>query len=111
LKKCKRHLNPGGVFFADLFCLRNVFEWGEEIQRIHAKYRLEDQGYEPGDVFYRRTAGEHRAFLHYFTREEIVSLFQEAGFEHIEIQKIGYTKRSGQLHNTSDEGMYWVKAS
>lgn len=111
LKKCKRHLNPGGVFFADLFCLRNVFEWGEEIQRIHAKYRLEDQGYEPGDVFYRRTAGEHRAFLHYFTREEIVSLFEEAGFEHIEIQKIGYTKRSGQLHNTSDEGMYWVKAS
>ena len=110
LKKCKSHLHSGGVFFADLFCVRNVFEWGDEIQRIHAKYRLEEQGYEPGDVFYKRSEGEHRAFLHYFTREEIVDLFQEAGFEHIEIHKIGYTQRSGQLHDTSDEGMYWVKA-
>lgn len=111
LRKCKQHLNPGGVFFADLFCLRNIFEWGGTIQQLHKKYSLEVQGYDSGDIFYKRSGGEHRAFLHYFTREEIQALFLEAGFENIEIQKIGYTNRSGELHDTSDEGMYWVKAS
>lgn len=111
LRKCKKHLNPGGVFFADLFCLRNIFEWGDEIQQLHKKYSLEDQGYDSGDIFYKRCGGQYRAFLHYFTREEIQALFLEAGFENIEIQKIGYTNRSGELHDTSDEGMYWVKAS
>jgi ubiquinone/menaquinone biosynthesis C-methylase UbiE len=110
LRKCKKHLNPGGVFFADLFCLRNIFEWGGAIQKLHEKYSLEEQGYNSGDIFYKRYGGQYRAFLHYFTREEILALFQDAGFEFIEIQKIGYTNRSGQLHDTSDEGMYWVKA-
>jgi hypothetical protein len=98
------------VFFADLFCLRNIFEWGGAIQKLHEKYSLEEQGYNSGDIFYKRYGGQYRAFLHYFTREEILALFQDAGFEFIEIQKIGYTNRSGQLHDTSDEGMYWVKA-
>ncbi len=111
LRKCKKHLNPGGVFFADLFCLRNIFEWGGEIQQLHEKYSLEEQGYDSGDIFYKRCGGQYRAFLHYFTREEIQALFLEAGFENVEIQKIGYTNRSGELHDTSEEGMYWIKAS
>ena len=110
LRTCKKHLSQGGIFFADLFCLNNIHEWGADITSYHQKYRLEEQGYEPGDVFYKRTGGNHRAFLHYFRREEIVELFKEAGFEQVEISKIGYTEDSGILHNRSDEGMYWVMA-
>ena len=110
LRSCKAHLKPGGVFFADLFCLRNIHEWGADIEAYHQKYRLSEQGYDAGDVFYKRMGGTHRAYLHYFKRDEILDLFHEAGFEQVEIRKIGYTESSGQLHDRSDEGMYWVKA-
>lgn len=110
LIKARELLAPGGVFFADLFCLRNVHEWGKAIQESHQMLKLQAQGYAPGDIFYKRSDGDELAFLHYFTREEIEDLFARAGFNTVHIRKVGYTKYSGELHDLSEEGMYWVQA-
>lgn len=110
LKKVHSLLSPNGVFFADLFCLKNVHEWGLEIEKLHASYRLQDQGYERGDIFYKRADGEALAYLHYFTKEEVEQLFATAGFSKVLVRKVGYTVQSGELHDVQDEGMFWVEA-
>lgn len=111
LSSVKKMLNEGGTFYADLFCLNNIHERGGAIQALHSSLRLPSQGYESGDIFYRRKNGAATAYLHYFTRDEVYDLFESAGFTNVQIQKVGYTIDSGKLHSSPNEGMYFVKAS
>ena len=93
-------LNPGGVFYVDAFDAEDEYEWGPEaIQQFHDQ-RLGHQGYEEGDVFYRRTLGEHVAFLHYCSSSRLRSLMEEAGFVDIQVTTIGYDQAVGvESHN------------
>ena len=93
-------LNPGGVFYVDAFDAEDEYEWGPEaVQQFHDQ-RLGQQGYEEGDVFYRRTLGEHVAFLHYCSSSRLRSLMEEAGFVDIQVTTIGYDKAVGvESHN------------
>lgn len=93
-------LNPGGVFYVDAFDAEDEYEWGPEaVQQFHDQ-RLGQQGYEEGDVFYRRTLGEHVAFLHYCSSSRLRSLMEEAGFVDIQVTTIGYDQAVGvESHN------------
>ena len=93
-------LNPGGRFYFDAFDVQDEHEWGPDaLQQFHDQ-RLGPQGYEEGDVFYRRTRGEHVAFLHYCSSDRLKSLMEEAGFEDIEMTTIGYDQEVGvEAHN------------
>ncbi len=88
-------LNPGGLFFFDAFDAEDQYEWGPEAIRQFQEQRLGTQGYERGDVFYRRAQGEHVAFLHYCSTTSLQKLMEEAGFVEIEMTTIGYDQSVG----------------
>jgi ubiquinone/menaquinone biosynthesis C-methylase UbiE/predicted metal-dependent enzyme (double-stranded beta helix superfamily) len=88
-------LKPGGVFYFDAFDAKDENEWGPAAMQQFREQRLGPQGYEEGDVFYRRTRGEHVAFLHYCSSARLRSMMEEAGFVKIEMTTIGYDRAVG----------------
>lgn len=93
-------LKPGGVFYFDAFDAEDEHEWGPEALQQFQEQRLGPQGYEEGDVFYRRARGEHVAFLHYCSSARLRELMQTAGFVDIEMTTIGYDQSVGvESHN------------
>ena len=95
-----RMLKPGGTFFFDAFDAQDEFEWGPEAVSQFHEQRLGQQGYEEGDVFYRRATGEHLAFLHYCSSDRLFHLMEAAGFVGIEMTTIGYDQSVGaESHN------------
>jgi SAM-dependent methyltransferase len=95
-----RMLKPGGRFFFDAFDAEDDFEWGPEAVSQFHDQRLGQQGYEEGDVFYRRATGEHLAFLHYCSSDRLLGLMEAAGFVDIELTTIGYDQSVGvESHN------------
>ena len=100
-------LRPGGLFFFDAFDVADTNEWGPAAIEQFKEQRLSSQGYELGDVFYRRTEGQESAFLHYCSREGLSELVQAAGFTIREVVNIGYDEASGQ---ESEQGKLFVVA-
>ena len=95
-----RMLKPGGRFFFDAFDAQDDFEWGPEAVSQFHEQRLGQQGYEEGDVFYKRAKGEHLAFLHYCSSDRLLRLMEAAGFVDIEMTTIGYDQSVGiESHN------------
>ena len=93
-------LKPEGRFFFDAFDIADEHEWGPEARRQFAEQRLANQGYEEGDVFYRRAKGEHLAFLHYCAADRLSNLMESAGFVDVKMTTIGYDQASGaESHN------------
>lgn len=103
LKKIHKHMSDGGLLFIDVFNQEDQNEWGPKAVRRFESDHLEGFGYDKGDLFYRKADGHALSFLHYFTREEMVSLLEKTGFEVIDVYNIGYVKRSGEVLDGKDE--------
>jgi hypothetical protein len=58
------------------------------------------QGYEIGDVFYKRSKGDELAFMHYCDRKELEKLVLQSGFDSVEMTTIGYDENSGEEAET-----------
>ncbi|MCB0733613.1 MAG: methyltransferase domain-containing protein [Flavobacteriales bacterium] len=110
VQRVYRYLKPGGLFFLDLFSLRNVNEWGPRAMERYENSHLDQQGYERGDVFYRKTGLQEIAFVHYFTREEALNLLAENGFELVKMHCIGYAKNPGELVESEEKGNMFIVA-
>ena len=98
---CSAHamLRKGGFLIFDAFDIADDNEWGPAALAQFEHQRLASQGYEVGDVFYRRNQGEEQAFLHYCTQEGLMALVQKAGFTILEMITVGYDNASGKEAN------------
>lgn len=97
-------LNKGGLLFIDVLNLDDPDEWGPKIKELYFQEELSSQGYDIGDVFYRRV-GEHEvSFTHYFTKSEMADLLQQAGFDVCSVSNIGYGSNPGALLDRSNSG-------
>lgn len=96
LRSTYEMLRPGGFLIFDAFDIADEHEWGPAALAQFEHQRLASQGYEVGDVFYRRNQGEEQAFLHYCSKDGLRSLVQKAGFKIREMITVGYD-------NTSEE--------
>lgn len=103
LLKVFKSLKPGGRFYFDVFNVENPNEWGPEAMRVFEELNLELEGYEPGDLFYKRHNGESVAFLHYCTPTGIRNLVEDCGLRVLETHRIGYVERSGEPLLPQDE--------
>lgn len=110
LKKVAEHLNSGGLFFVDLFNVDDKNEWGPKALQFYHEHQLYENGYEPGDVFYKKAGGKAYAYLHYFSEEEVKQLFSQAGLQVLSIKHIGYVKKPGEVLPSNDEGALFVTA-
>jgi len=110
LKKINTYLNIGCPLYIDLFSLNNTNEWGPFAIKAFEINKLGNYGYERGDVFYKKRGFSEFAFLHYFEMDEIINLFNETGFEMKWIKYVGYSKNSGELVNTENDGNFLIKA-
>lgn len=104
LVKIYRHLRPGGFLFFDVFNARDQFEWGPKAIAYFERHGLIHQGYERGDVFYRKTGGKEVAFLHYCEEAPMRAFLEAQGFEVVSVTHIGYTGKPGQILDNPDEG-------
>lgn len=104
LNLANKALNKGGHLFIDVLNLDDLDEWGPRIKELFSQEALSTQGYDIGDVFYRRV-GEHEvSFTHYFTKSEMSDLLQQAGFDVCSISNIGYGSYPGELLDRSNSG-------
>lgn len=99
LRSAHQMLRPGGYLIFDAFDIDDENEWGPAALAQFEHQRLASQGYEVGDVFYRRNQGEEQAFLHYCTKEGLSALVQKAGFTIQEMVTVGYDNTKGDKAN------------
>ena len=100
LKTAHQMLRSGGQMIFDVFDAADPAEWGPDTIRQFDEQRLGSQGYEKGDVFYKRSRGEELAFMHYCDRETLEAVILEAGFDSVEMKTIGYDQKSGEEAET-----------
>jgi len=50
------------------------------------------------------------AFIHYFSKDGVIKLLNEAGFKKIEISNIGYVKNPGEWTNNETDGNFFIVA-
>lgn len=110
LKKIGAAMSSGGQLFFDVFNIRDQHEWGPMAVELYESRKLNDYGYERGDVFYKKRGGKAIAFLHYFEEQELVDLLEEAGFRLMQIDHIGYVVQSGQILEETDQGAFLIWA-
>jgi len=104
LTKASKCLKKGGTLFVDVLNLDDRDEWGPEIKQTFEKHALCDNGYEMGDVVYRKVGGQAMSFCHYFDRMEMVELLKKAGLETERILNVGYAAEHGKVLDASDRG-------
>lgn len=111
VRKVRDALKPGGRFYFDVFNVENPNEWGPEAMRVFEEMQLDREGYEAGDLFYKRHLGESVAFLHYCTPSGIVQLVEDCGLQVVETHRIGYVERPGQpISRNNEEGNLLIVA-
>ena len=103
LNKVYNVLRPGGRFYLDVFNLDNPNEWGPEALSLYEELELANEGYERGDLFYKRHGGKTVAFLHYCSSEGIIQLLESSGFSIIQVHRIGYVDRPGEQLELKEE--------
>ena len=101
-------LRPGGQFIFDVFDVSDPGEWGPDSIRQFNEQRLAAQGYEEGDVFYKRSNGDELAFMHYCDRNRLEELVLSAGFDAVQMTTIGYDQNPGK---ESSSGKLFVVAT
>ena len=89
-------LRPGGQLIFDVFDISDPGEWGPDSVRQFKEQRLAAQGYEEGDVFYKRSNGDELAFMHYCDRNRLEEFVLSAGFDAVEMTTIGYDQNPGK---------------
>lgn len=104
LMKVTESLKSGGRFYFDVFNVENPKEWGPEATEIYDDLNLGREGYERGDLFYKRHDGQTVAFLHYCSSEGIVKLVEECGLNVLQVHRIGYVERPGETLSELQEG-------
>lgn len=108
LRNIHAALETGAHFYMDVFNLEDTDEWRPHIQDLHQQWKLEEQDYELGNVFYQRVGGTAAAFLHYFKKEEIVDLLKTSGFMVGNIWRIDYCQTPGVILNDSENRGNWL---
>jgi len=108
--KIASYLKPDGVFYFDIFSLRNKNEWGGLVERKFHEKKLENFGYQKGDVFYRKKELTEVAFLHYFTVKEIEFLLNKCGFKITNIRYVGYSKNPGEIVSDEESGNIFIES-
>jgi len=104
----RRALRPGGMFLFDAFNMDDRNDWGGLIAENFARGDLGAQGYDLGDVFYRRKSGTPgQGFVHYFSEAELRGLLAAAGFARVKIRQIGYKARIGTVDVGAREGKHF----
>lgn len=93
-------LRPGGQLIFDVFDAADPSEWGPAAMRQFDDQRLGPQGYEEGDVFYKRSKGDELAFMHYCDKARLEQVVFDAGFDSMRMTTIGYDQDSGQEAET-----------
>ena len=73
-------------------------------------WNCKNQGYDRGDVFYKRKNGKEISFLHYFDEDQIRNLLEEVGFKDIFIKHISYRQRPGEILAAEEEGVLFIRA-
>lgn len=101
LRKMHQWLKPGGRLYFDAFDIDDPNEWGHQAKSLHQTFQLDKQGYERGDVFYRRRGGDALAFLHYSNALALNEVLESIGFEVMRMERVGYAVSPGEL---VDEG-------
>ena len=104
LTKAFKALRPGGRLYFDVFNVDNPNEWGPEALHLFEELELANEGYERGDLFYKRHGGQTVAFLHYCSQEGIRSLVELCGFRVHDVHRIGYVDRPGEQLQQEEEG-------
>lgn len=104
LEKVCRVLKPGGRFYFDVFNVENPHEWGPEATRVYDELHLESEGYERGDLFYKRHGGHTVTFLHYCAADRIRALVESCGMRVVDLHRIGYVQDAGALLAESQAG-------
>lgn len=102
LLKVSESLDAGGRFYFDVFNVENSFEWGPEAVRLYEELGLDQEGYEKGDLFYKRHGGQTVAFLHYCAEKDIVQLVESCGLQVTAVHKIGYVRRPGECLDAAE---------
>ncbi len=110
LKNINQHLKMGACFYFDAFNINNQNEWGPTCKKHFDTYHQEENGYEVGDLFYKRVQGKEIAFLHYFSKDELILLLEQVGFELSYCKIIGYVEHPGKELDHDSEGIYFIKA-
>ncbi len=110
LKKIASYLTQDGVFYVDIFSLKNKNEWGALATKAFEEKDLGRYGYQKGDVFYRKRGFDEIAFLHYFSLEEIDTLLTKCGFKIVDIHYVGYAKNPGEQVSSETEGNIFIAA-
>lgn len=110
LARIYHKLKEGGVLFLDVFNTEDQNEWGPSAVKLYHNLCLGEQGYELGDVFYKKSGGQSVAYLHYFDQAEITSLLESVGFKIAYTKQIGYVHRSGEIFDQEENGALFVKA-
>ena len=104
LVKVFEALRPGGRFYFDVFNVENPNEWGPEALRLFEELQLEKEGYESGDLFYKRHDGRSMAFLHYCRQDGITALVESCGLHVVAVHRIGYVERPGEILKPDEPG-------
>ncbi len=110
LNKIHSYLKPGAPLYVDLFSALNETEWGPLAMKHFKEKNMQQQGYQSGDVFYKKNNCKEIAFLHYFTESEFNGLLSQTGFTMESIQFVSYSKNAGKLVDSSTEGNLFIKA-
>lgn len=97
-------LRKGALLFIDVLNLKDNHEWGPQIEKLFHDESLADEGYNLGDVFYRRTGKDEISFTHYFSDSEMKELLESAGFDLQSVLCIGYGQHTGQVLDSLDQG-------
>ena len=84
--------------------MENPNEWGPEALRLFEELQLEKEGYESGDLFYKRHDGRSMAFLHYCRQDGITALVESCGLQVVTVHRIGYVERPGEVLKPDEPG-------
>jgi SAM-dependent methyltransferase len=109
LQRIAQALSPNAPLFFDVLNLNDQNEWGPKLVSLFATESQSENGFDLGDVLYRKIGEPEVCFYHYFTSEEIQSLLSQSGFELTKLWCIGYGDHFGEVMD-SGNGAFLVQA-
>lgn len=108
LDKIASHLRTGGRLYFDVMNLFDKSEWGPELTNEFHQRDLAQNGYELGDVFYRRIGSNQVSFFHYFQFDEVKTLLMKTGFRLLNHYYIDCNTNFGALVGPAEGAILFV---